>query len=360
MTVKFSWHIPCGGDSHWMSLRQPERAPHVDYLTQVALAAEQVGFDSVLVPCAFSNGNYSIDAPYLEAYTLGVACLAATRRIRVIVAHRPGFINPGLFAQMCATADDLGSGRLDLNIVTGSPGDMRHFGDQLDHDARYQRAEEYIGLLKHLWLDQLTTHDGPFYHLDGARLLPKPVQPGGPHLYLVGTSQAGINTAAQHADVYMMSLDTVDAIRQRIDEVRQLAAVHNRKPRFCVAATIFAADTDEQARSWAQAFVEHADQEVVAERNAAGRTTTSTEDLRARNGTDLHSWLTPYLWRGIAHLTHGSALVGSYTALAELIGEYVQVGVTNFQFYGYPYLEQAYNVGEHVLPLAKQRIAELR
>src|SRR5260370_490197 len=112
MKIEFNWHIPCAGDGHWMCTRMPERLPHVEYLTQVARAAEYAGFDRVLVPCAFSNGNYSLDAPYVDSYTLGTAVVAATHKLEVLIAHRPGFINPGVFAQMCSTLDDVsGDGR---------------------------------------------------------------------------------------------------------------------------------------------------------------------------------------------------------------------------------------------------------
>jgi alkanesulfonate monooxygenase len=365
MTVEFSWHVPCGGDGRWMSRQRPERAPRVDYLAQIARAAEQVGFDRVLVPTAFTNGNHGLDAEYAEAYTVGLACLAATERIRVTVAHRPGFVNPGLFAQMCATADDWGGGRLALNIVTGTDGDMRQFGDQIDHDARYRRAEEYLTVLERLWTAESTTFLGEFYRLEHARLAARPAHP--PELVLVGASPPAIELTARHADVYMMSLDTVETVRDRIAVVAARAAESERRPRmspcatapllrFCVAATVFAAETDDQARAWARDFAEQADRSVVAQRAAAGRTTTSTEDLRARADTDLHTWLTPQLWRGIAHLTHGTALVGSHQTLAELIRRYVDAGVTMFQFYGYPYLEQAYNVGENLLPEVRERL----
>src|SRR5438309_7372242 len=112
MNIEFNWHIPCAGDGHWMCTRMPERLPHVEYLTQVARAAEYAGFDSVLVPVAFSNGNYSIWAPRMDAWTVGTAVLLATRCLQVIVAHRPGFVNPGVFAQMAATLDEMGQGRL--------------------------------------------------------------------------------------------------------------------------------------------------------------------------------------------------------------------------------------------------------
>lgn len=359
MRVEFNWHIPCGGDGRWMCTRQPEREPHVEYLVQIARAAEHVGFDGVLVPCSFSNGSYSLAAPYVDAYTVGLACLAATRRLRVLVAHRPGFINPGVFAQMCATADDLGSGRLALNIVTaGAPGDMEQYGDRLDHDARYRRAAEFVQILRRLWTQPSTTFDGEFYRMVDARLAPKPLQPGGPKIFLVGASGAAIEMAARHADVYLMSAHTVDNIGRRIAEVRDLARSQGRTLRFGVAGTLFCAETHEQARRWARNFVERADLGVVAERTALGRATTSVEDVRVRAGTNIHTWLTPNLWSGIAHLTHGTAWVSSYEEITELFCRYAEVGVSLFQLYGYPYLEQAYHVGERLLPLARQRLAE--
>jgi alkanesulfonate monooxygenase len=356
--VEFNWHVPCGGDGRWMAQRMPERLPHVAYLTQVATAAELAGFDRVLVPCAFSNGNYSLAAPYVDSWTLGTAIMAATRKIEVLVAHRPGFVNPGVFAQMCATADDLSGGRLALNIVTaGAPGDMEQFGDVLDHDARYRRAAEFVSILQALWAQQETNFEGEFYCMQNAGLSPKPVQPNGPRFFLAGASAAAVDMAARQADVYMMSASTVDNIGARIAEVRERAARYGRTLQFCVAATLFAAETDDKARTWANEFVEHADLEVVAERTRLGRMTTSVEDLRARAGTNMHTWLTPNIWSGMVHLTYGSAWVGSYDGIADLFEEYARVGVSIFQIYGYPFLEEALHVGERLVPLVKQRLA---
>jgi alkanesulfonate monooxygenase len=357
MNIEFNWHIPCAGDGHWICTRLPERLPHVEYLTQVARAAEYVGFDRVLVPCAFSNGNYSLDAPYVDSYTLGTAVMTATRRMEVLIAHRPGFVNPGVFAQMCATADDLSGGRLALNIVTaGAPGDMEQFGDVLDHDARYRRGGEFVDILKSLWTQPVTNFEGEFYTMQNARLVPKPVQPDGPRFFLAGASEAAIDMAARQADVYMMSAATVENIAARIAEVRRRAAAFGRELRFCVAAILFARETEEEAQVLAREFADHADLEVVAERAAQGRQTTSVEDLRARAGTNMRSWAGPHIWSGIAHLTYGSAWVGSYDAVAELFAEYAEVGVSIFQIYGYPFLEEAYAVGEHLLPRVKARL----
>jgi alkanesulfonate monooxygenase len=357
---EFNWHIPCAGDSHWMQTRLPERAPHITYLTKVAEAAEYAGFDRVLVPCAFSNSTYSLAAPYADSWTLGTACLAATRKIEILVAHRPGFINPGVFAQMCANADDLGGGRLGLNIVTaGAPGDMEQFGDVLDHDARYRRASEFVSICKSLWTEPELNFDGEFYCMRQARMEYKPVRPGGPPFFLAGASEAAIEMAARQADVYMMSASTVENIAERVAELQRGAAAHGRTLRFCVAATMFAAETDDKAREWAIDFANRADLSVVAERTAHGRTTTSVEDIRARAGTNMHTWLTPHIWSGIAHLNYGAAWVGSYASIAELFAEYARVGVSIFQIYGYPFLEEALHVGERVVPVVKKRLAAL-
>ena len=94
---------------------------------------------------------------------------------------------------------------------------------------------------------------------------------------------------------------------------------------------------------------------MVAERTRLGRMTTSMEDLRARAGTNMHTWLTPNIWSGMVHLTYGSAWVGSYDDIAALFEEYARVGVSIFQIYGYPFLEEAYHVGERVIPIVRER-----
>jgi alkanesulfonate monooxygenase len=282
--------------------------------------------------------------------------------MEILVAHRPGFVNPAVFAQMCATADDYGDGRLALNIVTaGAPGDMEQFGDVLDHDARYRRASEFVSICKSLWneAEAALNFNGQFYCMQDARMELKPVRPGGPPFFLAGGSESAIDMAARQADVYMMSASTVENVAARIADLRQRAAAYGRTLRFCVAGTLFSAETDEEARRWAVDFAEHADLQVVAERTAHGRQTTSVEDIRARAGTNLHTWLTPNIWSGIAHLNYGAAWVGSYSSIADLFEQYANVGVSIFQIYGYPMLEEALHVGLNVIPLVRSRLARL-
>jgi alkanesulfonate monooxygenase len=361
MEFEFCWHIPVGGDSPWICTPRPQRAPRVSYLAQVARAAEDAGFDRVLLPCAFSNGSYGLDTPYVDSFTVGVACLAATTRLELLIAHRPGFVNPAVFAHMCATADEYSGGRLALNIVTaGVPGDMEQYGDALDHDARYRRAAEFVHVMRALWTLETIDFEGEYYRMAGARLAAMPVQPNGPRMHLVGASPAAIAMAAAQADVYMMQAHTPEETARRIVEVRDRAAALGRSVRFAVSSRIIAAETDAEARRRMRAFVEHADVSVAIDHAARNRRTVSIEDVRLRANSDIETWIAPNIWSGVAHLTHGTAWVGSYEALADLMCRYASVGVTIFQLAGHPYLEEAYNVGEHLIPLAKQKLAERR
>jgi alkanesulfonate monooxygenase len=65
----------------------------------------------------------------------------------------------------------------------------------------------------------------------------------------------------------------------------------------------------------------------------------------------------PNLWAGIGLVRGGAgtALVGSHEEVADRIGEYHDLGIDEFILSGYPHLEEAYRVGEGVLPILRQR-----
>ena len=68
-----------------------------------------------------------------------------TERLKFLVAFRPGLVSPTLAAQMAATFQRHSHGRLLLNVVVGGePHEQRAYGDFLDKDARYARADEFL------------------------------------------------------------------------------------------------------------------------------------------------------------------------------------------------------------------------
>lgn len=71
-----------------------------------------------------------------------------TRRLRFLVAVRPGLNEPAMSARMAATLDRLSEGRLPINVAAGGdPAELRGDGVWLDHEARYAAADDFL----HIW-----------------------------------------------------------------------------------------------------------------------------------------------------------------------------------------------------------------
>ena len=172
--VSLHWFLPTAGDDRHVvgfGATTGHRDPSRRYLSQVARAAEQLGFDAVLTP----TGTACEDAWITTASLLG-----DTERLRFLVAFRPGLVSPTLSAQMAGTFQRLSEGRLLLNVVTGGDAEeQRRFGDWLDHDARYDRTDEFLTVLRGAWGDTPFDFSGHHYEVAGATVSapPDPVPP---------------------------------------------------------------------------------------------------------------------------------------------------------------------------------------
>ena len=131
-----------------------------DIVAETARIHERAGFDRVLI-------GYFSDAP--DGFLIGAHAASVTERLGFLLAHRPGFVAPPLAARKLATLDQLSGGRLAVHIIAGgSDADQAKDGDWTDHEARYRRAAEYIGLLRRTWTEpQPFDHDGEFYRTRG-------------------------------------------------------------------------------------------------------------------------------------------------------------------------------------------------
>lgn len=202
MTVRLHWFLPTTGDDRnvvgvtardSLQSRVTSRPPTLDYLAQVARAAESAGFEAVLTP----TGSDCEDSWLTTA-----ALIPQTSRLKFLVAFRPGVIAPPLAAQMTATYQRLSGGRLLLNIVTGSDADeQRSYGDFLGHDERYGRTGEFLHLLHTAWQGESYDFDGEHYRVAGGRLR-RPPQ-ARPPVFFGGSSEAALPLAARYADTYL-------------------------------------------------------------------------------------------------------------------------------------------------------------
>ncbi|OJU83998.1 MAG: alkanesulfonate monooxygenase [Solirubrobacterales bacterium 70-9] len=357
--LKFHWFLPTQGDGRGL-IETGEAPPagtagglreaSIAYLTQVATAAEGLGFEAALTP----TGGWCDDA------WIVTAMLAETSaRLKFLVAFRPGLVSPTLAAQMAATFQWHSKGRLLLNVVTGGDADeQRAFGDFLAKEERYARTDEFLRIVSRLWDGETVDFAGEHLQVEGASIhrLPDPR----PEIYFGGSSSAGIEVAAAHVDVYLTWGEPPAAVAEKIGRVREAAAERGREVRFGVR--LHTISRDDPAAAWAQAgrLLDSVPRETVAQVQARLR---RSESEGQRRMSELHGGsaealeVYPNLWAGVGlgRGGAGTALVGSHEEVASLIGEYAEVGISEFVLSGYPHLEELYWFGEGVMPLLERK-----
>ena len=214
------------------------------YIRDFAQAAEEGGFDRVLV-------GYFSDSP--DGFLVAAHAAAYTERLGFLVAHRPGFVAPTVAARKFATLDQITGGRAAIHVISGGDDvDQARDGDYLPKDERYARTDEYVGILKRVWTENgPLDHEGRYYRFKGASTAVRSVQKPRIPIYVGGASEAAIGVAGKHADVYALWGETHAQVRELTARVREAAAQHGREVRFSMSLRPILADSEEEA--WARA-----------------------------------------------------------------------------------------------------------
>jgi alkanesulfonate monooxygenase len=353
VSVHVHWFLPTTGDSREIVGFGPtegRRAPDIDYLSQVAQAADRLGYEAVLTP----TGTACEDAWLTTA-----ALTRDTARLKFLVAFRPGLISPTLAAQQAATFQRLSRGRLLLNVVTGGDAaEQRRFGDWLDHDRRYERTGEFIAVMRGAWSGEPFDFHGEHYEVAGATTS-KPPEPV-PDIFFGGASPAAELVAAAHADVYLTWGETPGQVDERISRMRDLAGRAGRRLRFGIRLHVISRDRSDDAWAVTERLLDAMPDDVVA---LAQRRFAQEESVGQRRMVELHGGsrnnlvVSPNLWAGFGLVRSGAgtALVGSHEEVADRIAEYHQLGIDHFILSGQPHLEEAYWFAEGVFPVLRRR-----
>jgi len=331
-----------------------------DYVRRFARAHEDAGFDRVLVP----HGSSGPDA----ALTVSHAA-SATERIGFMLAHRPGFLSPTLAARQFASLDHFSGGRLAVHYISGgSDVEQRRDGDYLDHDQRYARTNEYLDILRRIWTsDAPIDHQGQHYRFEGAFSEVKPLQrdaDGRPHVpvYFGGASDAALDVAGRHADVYALWGESLDQVRDLTTRVRAEAAKHGRSVRFSVSFRPILADTEEAAWARADRILEETRRLRLVQGSAKGGPQQSVGARRLLAAAEKGVRVDKRLWTAIAQETgarsNSTALVGTPLQVAEALLDYYDLGVTTFLIRGFDPLEDAIDYGRELLPLTRALVAQ--
>src|SRR4051812_18405486 len=357
MTITAHWFLPTYGDSRGLvggghgvatTVADAVRPAEIGYLAQIARAAETVGFEGALTP----TGAWCEDAWLTTAMLV-----AESERLKFLVAFRPGVLSPTLAAQQAATFQRHSQGRLLLNVVTGGePSEQRAYGDYLGKDDRYPRTGEFLDVVRRLWAGETVTLHGEQIHVDEAALtrVPDPVPP----VYFGGSSPKAGEVAAQHVDVYLTWGEPPEQVREKVEWIRGLAAAHGREVRFGIRLHVITRDTSDAAWAQAEQYLAGIPDSMIEEVQAGLSQSESEGQKRMRalhsggskTAADLE--VSPNLWAGVGLVRGGAgtALVGSHLEVADRIQEYHDLGITEFVLSGHPHLEEAYWVGEGVLP----------
>ena len=363
MTLHLHWYLPTNGDGRGIvsagrsggtglgdDRDVVDRAPTIEYLGQIARAAEQLGFEAMLTP----TGSWCEDAWITTA-----ALSQVTNRLKFLVAFRPGFISPTLAAQQAQTFQRISNGRLLLNIVTGGdPTEQRRFGDYLDHDQRYSRTAEFLEVLRGASTGEQYDFKGEHFTVEGATA--RPSEWGLPPLFFGGASPAAEDVAAKHVDVYLAWGETPPQLAIRIARMREKAAAAGRNLSFGVRLHVLGRDTSKRAWEEANRLLEELSPERIAQAQAdlARSDSVGQKRMLSLHGGDRDELeIYPNLWAGYGLVRGGAgtALVGSHEEVAERLEEYHQLGIDHAILSGQPHLEEAYWFGEGAGRLLRQR-----
>jgi len=132
----------------------------VSHIETVAKAHELAGFDRALL--AFHSTTP-------DALQIGQHVLGVTRKLKVMIAQRPGFTAPTLLARQLATLDQLSGGRVSLHVITGGNAtELRQDGNTLDDkDERYARTSEFLDIVRAEWTSEKPfDYDGKYYKVE--------------------------------------------------------------------------------------------------------------------------------------------------------------------------------------------------
>jgi alkanesulfonate monooxygenase SsuD/methylene tetrahydromethanopterin reductase-like flavin-dependent oxidoreductase (luciferase family) len=196
----------------------------------VVRAADEAGLEAI-VPYSrwhgFGDARH-VSGMALDPFVWAGALGACTSRAALFSTVHTPTLHPIVAAKQGATIDDVSGGRFALNVVCGwfEP-DMDMFGaGTLDHDRRYDHADEWVRLVKRLWTEEDGfDFDGEFFSVRDAMLAPKPLRRPMPPIMNAGSSGRGRAFAAEHADVAFIVIPdpTPEVVREQVASYKRYA-----------------------------------------------------------------------------------------------------------------------------------------
>jgi alkanesulfonate monooxygenase len=328
------------GDTARLGVDDPGRRATFAYNERIIMSADNLGFRNVLIPSSY--------VPGMDPWTLASALGPRTQQTRLLPAVRVGEFDPPMFARAAKTLQQIMDGRLTINIISSD-----RAGESLSSEQRYARTGEAMSLLRSFWADEQVQHDGAFwfYDLDTAPTRTRTPPP----MYFGGTSEPAREVAAEHADCYLMWIETVASTRDLVADLRDRAAAHGRGLRFGLRTHVIVRDTEDEARASAAELVSELDPDLGRRLREAAHDHQSEGVRRQdalRAAADEDGFVEDALWTGIgvARSGVGAAITGSVEQVEAKLRDYAALGIESFILSGYPLDDEAERVARLLLP----------
>ena len=285
---------------------------------EIAVLAEQLGFDSIWVYDHFHNVPVPAHEAVFECWTTIAAISQRTSRIRLgQMVGCNSYRNPGLLAKITSTVDVISGGRLDWGIGAGwYENESRGYGYEFKKPSdRIGMLRETVEIVKSMWTNAETTYDGKYYKMERANCDPKPLQQPTPPVWIGGGGEkVTLRVVAEHADVSNFGSSVEEFVRKREILKGHCAAIGRDEEtiRKTVSSEVFIRETEK---------------EII---EAGSRS----------------------LWGEPAESWRAKALVGTPEQVSEKIQRYLDAGCTGFVPWcpDYPSTETLELFARHVMP----------
>jgi dimethylsulfone monooxygenase len=346
MTLRFGYWMPMFGG--WLRNVEDERMEASwDYVRRLAVRSEELGFDLSLLAELNLNDIKGVEAPSLDAWSTAAALAAATRTLELMVAVRPTFHPPALFAKQASNIDHISGGRLALNVVSSWWRDESlQYGVPFDeHDDRYRRTEEWLAVVKGLWQEKRFSYDGRLYRVNDAIVEPKPLRKSLPPIYAGGESAAAKDLIAREADAYVMHGDPPENLAPKIADMNarraKLAPGANRLT-FGVAGFVVCRDRAEEARR---------EVERITNVHASAAGNANYEQWLSGTKLDQQVSIQDY---SVSNRGLRTNLIGSPEEIASRLVALERTGIDLVLLQFSPQYEEMERFGEQVIPLVRE------
>ncbi|KAK46563.1 alkanesulfonate monooxygenase [Caballeronia jiangsuensis] len=348
--LSMGWFCPTLGDTS--AFGDPSKAfpQSMEHFERVTRAAENAGFDYMLVPVT----------PYCwDAWVAASFVVSRTSKIKALIAVKPGFIHPVAQAKMISSFDQMSNGRIYINLIAGlSEKDAIAEGQLGSKEARYEQLEEEVVIIKKLLSEEHVEYSGKYYSVDKPLIIPKAVQHPHPPIFLGGGSEQAAEISARHSAVHLFWGDYPERIAGQVKEMRARAAKYGREDelRFAMRLQIVCRETEDEAWEAANQLVEGAQGWKDQATNLSANMNSVANQRQRELAQTVGSKMTPHLWTGITEVRPGAgvAVVGNPQQVAAQLLEFVDAGCSGFCLSGYPHHEEAERFGRLVMPLLKR------